>query len=354
MAKLIYKYLLILLPAALFQPAWAQDPTFSQFYSSTMFHNPSLAADGQETNFVIANRSFTNSNFSNYRLTQFTGNYQFKLKPPVYGSRNKFDQNSGLAVSAYQESSGAGILSTVGMMATAAHSLQISKAHYAALGLQFGFAQKKFNNDLNWGSQYVPGVGYQEELPGYLQDGAAKGYVVFSAGAMWFYMPSKLRSYMRKNNFDAFAGISVYNINAPDISMTGNKARLPLNLKVNGGMKFSASPQVHFFPNFVYMRQNANNHLNIGFYTTINPGTAAYTKKNRLSIIAGAWYRLADAIVPLIGAGMYDFKLLLSYDINASRFAYQKRGRGAAEITLKYSIIENKQKYTRGLLYPSF
>lgn len=334
--------------------ASAQDPTFSQFYSPTMFLNPAMAADGQDFNVNVSNRYFTNSSFAEYNLAQVTGNYQFKIQPRVYGRRNKFDQNSGVSLTMFQESLGKGKMNTSGLFATLAHSVQVSKAHYLALGLQIGFAQKALNGDFNWGSEYVPGVGFDEELEGYIENEEDKTYLNMSTGLMWFYNSSRLKSYMRKHNFDAFVGVSAYNLNQPNISLSDTKAQLPINLKVNGGLKFAVHKQVHIFPNFVYMRQNGNNHLNLGTYSSIKTKSAVYAKKAKFSLIAGIWYRLNDAVVPLLGAGVHDFKLLVSYDINASKFAYQNRGKGAMEITLKYTLPQSKEKYQRGLLYPSF
>lgn len=334
---------------------YAQDPTFSQFYSSTAFTNPAMTADGQDPNLTIANRSNTNDKFKEYRLTQATFNYQFKIMPSVYGRRNKFDHNSGSSLIFFQESNGAGLLNTNGVLAGLAHSLQLGKAHYFSLGLQVGYGQRKMKGDLNWGSQYEPGFGFNETIEGYLDgENPSKGYLMMNAGLMWNYNSSKLKQYMRKHNFDAFAGIAFYNLNSPNVSITDNKVKLPYNIKLNGGLKFSAHPQVLVFPHFVYMRQNANNHLNIGAYSSIKTKTSAYAKKSKFSVVAGLWYRLGDAIVPLVGAGMYDFKLLLSYDINISKVTYQSRGRGATEVTLKYSFHQDAKNYTRGVLYPSF
>jgi len=333
----------------------AQDPTFSQFYSSTLFTNPAMAADGQDPSLTLANRSNTNDKFKEYRLTQATANYQFKFQPSVYGRRNKYDHNSGVALTFFQENNGAGSINTTGFLTTLAHSLQLGKAHYFSLGMQLGYGQRKMKGDLNWGSEYELGVGFNDGLEGYLEDeNAHKDYMMMNAGLMWNYNSSMLKAYMRKHNFDAFAGVALYNLNSPNVSITNNKVKLPYNIKLNGGLKFAAHPQVHIFPHFVYMRQNGNNHLNIGVYSSIKTKSEAYAKKAKFSIIGGIWYRLGDAIVPLVGVGMYDFKLLVSYDINVSKVAYQSRGRGATEITLKYSIIQNAKNYTRGVLYPSF
>ncbi len=351
----IKKYILIALGCLMALGSFAQDPTFSQFYSSTAFTNPGMAADGQDPSLTIANRSNTNDKFKEYRLTQVTANYQFKIKASVYGSRNKYDNNSGTSLTFFQENTGAGSYNTTGALATFAHSLQLAKAHYFALGMQLGYGQRKLKGDLNWGSEYEPGVGFNDGLGGYLEDeNASKGYMMMNAGLMWNYNSSRLKAYMRKHSFDAFAGIAIYNLNKPNVSITDNKSKLPINFKFTGGLKFAPHPQVSIYPDFLYMRQNGNNHLNIGTYSMIKGKSSAYAKKAKFMAIAGIWYRLNDAVVPLVGVGMYDFKLMVTYDINASQVKYQSRGRGATEVTLKYSIQQNAKNYTRGVLYPSF
>ncbi|MBK9459020.1 MAG: type IX secretion system membrane protein PorP/SprF [Sphingobacteriales bacterium] len=57
---------------------------------------------------------------------------------------------------------------------------------------------------------------------------------------------------------------------------------------------------------------------------------------------AGLWYRYRDALAPLVGVEVNDYRILLSYDINISTLRTATQGRGGLELSLVHVGSFNK------------
>ena len=100
---------------------------------------------------------------------------------------------------------------------------------------------------------------------------------------------------------------------------------------------------------------NNNNQLNFGAYASFRPKEIVYNQNNAYNAVLGVWYRAGESIILSIGSYFYNFKFAISYDFLATnKFAYNKRGKGAFEVSLKYSIPDKKVLLQRGMSYPSF
>jgi len=335
--------------------SYAQDPVFSQFYAASLFLNPAFAADKQNTNFTANHRTYTNKAFDAYNLSQLTALVPFHLK---FMSRNPNSENSsGAGFSFYREATGShGELVTMGFLGTIAHCVRLSKSHFLSFGLQGEFVDRKQGNNFDWGSQYVQDVGFDKNIISSLGNpNLTKNFPTFNAGMVWFMNNTAMQSYLRKLSFDAFAGISVSNMNRPNQSFYSSvESRLPMDWKMHGGLKFSVNPQFSVFPNVLWVRQNNDNQLNIGAYSSLKPKTVD-TKDDSYNAILGLWYRAGESIIASVGSQFQDFKVSMSYDFAASRkFLYKNRGKGALELSLKYTIPTTKAHLQRGYVYPSF
>jgi type IX secretion system PorP/SprF family membrane protein len=222
--------------------------------------------------------------------------------------------------------------------------------------LQGSFINRKQGDNFDWGSQYVEDVGFDKNIqPTLGKPNLTKSFPTFNAGMVWFMNNTTMQSFLQKLKFDAFAGISISNVNRPNQSFySGETSRLPMNWKIHGGLKFGVNPQLSVFPNILWVRQNLNNQLNLGAYASIKPKTVD-SKDNSYNAIMGVWYRAGESVIASLGSQFKDFKISLSYDFVASRkFRYKKRGKGALELSLKYTIPSAKAHLQRGYVYPSF
>lgn len=338
---------------------FGQDPGFTQYYAAPMFLNPAFAGDKQDLNFSVNSRSFANTDIANYNLTQLTTLIPFETNF-LYNDNTPVDHSSGAGVSLYRETTGAhGELNTLGAIGTIAHNIQLERQHYLAFGLQAGCIYKKQGDNFNWGSQYSENLGYDPTIIPTV-DGLSNLYSLFptfNLGFEYFYNSGVVEDYFKKYDFDAFAGLALYNVNRPNQSFFENTdSRLPINTKFNAGMKYHATKRFALFPTILWCNQNKNNQYNLGMYANIRTVQTIEAKKSIVNIIAGVWYRVGDSYITTIGFTWYDFKFALSYDFNASNLEYNNRGKGATEISLKYSVPSKGRgdRYSRGLMYPSF
>lgn len=347
------KILSVLLVVCGFAQVQAQDPVFSQFYSAAMFLNPALAADKQNTNFTISHRTFTNKEYvEGYNLSQFTAIVPIKLK-----FLNKFimsDHQSGAGFTMYRSSEGkGGQLVSLGFIGTFAHNIQILKSHYISLGLQAAYMNRKIDDNFNWGSQYTEVNGYDPSVMPSIGDklNVKCQYPTFNAGVVWFMNNTTMKDYLQRFKFDAFAGFSVFNLNRPNYSFVENEVtRLPVNWKLHGGLKFNVSKKFSIFPNAMLVRQNEDNQFNIGAYGSFKP--KEFADEAAYNAILGLWYRAGESIIVSVGSAYYNFKFAVSYDFRATnKVSY---GKGALEVSLKYTIPSQKEHLSRGQVYPSF
>lgn len=341
------------------RPAVAQDPVFSQYYSAKMFLNPALAADHQEMNFTLNNKTFLNSQISSYSLSQFTVIYPFVIKKLNLRGKGlqRSDHRSGVALSIYREVTGQGQLNTHGVLLAFAQNIQLSSAHYLSAGFQGAYVDRRTGGDLRWGTQYDYQMGYNPDIIPSIGDfdDLKAMFGAVNAGLCWFYNDSKITNEFSRQKIDAFAGVSFYNINQPKQSFFGNEnERLPIHTKVHGGIKYKLNEIVYFFPNLLYVRQNANNQLNLGSYASISPQSEMFPENSDFSFLVGAWYRVGDAIISTFGFKMYGVSFAMSYDFNSQSISYKGRGKGVMEFSLKYTMKPKGQEVQRGLIYPSY
>jgi len=358
--KTYIKYLLLIASTIfIVEAAIAQDPVFSQFYSAKMFLNPALAADHQEMNFTLNNKMYTNQMFDKYSLSQFTVIYPFTIKKLTLRTKGlaRSDHRSGAALSIFREVTGDNILNTHGVLVSFAQNIQLSSAHYLSLGLQGAYIDRRGGGDLRWGTQYDYQMGYDEDIIPSLGDidDLKAMFGVVNAGICWFYNNSKITNEFSREKIDAFAGISLYNINQPKQSFFDNgEERLRMNFKTHGGIKYKVNDLISFFPNLLYVRQNADNQLNLGTYTSISPQSEMFPENSNFSFLVGAWYRVGDAIISTFGFKMYGISCAISYDFNSQSIAYKGRGKGVMEFSVKYTMKPKGPEVQRGLIYPSY
>ena len=56
-----------------------------------------------------------------------------------------------------------------------------------------------------------------------------------------------------------------------------------------------------------------------------------------INLSAGAFYRLNDAVIPVVKLDYYNWALGFTYDVNISQLAAASSLRGGFEVTLSYS-----------------
>lgn len=317
----------------------AQDPHFSQYYAAPLYLNPALSGMEKDILFGINYRTQWRSIDFPYTSTQFS------MIHPIYKKGVAYTHLGGVGLSFFNDVAGeSGSFKTLGINVSGAYNIYLpfDKRQTVSLGIQAGFFQKRINFDnLRWGSQYNPFIGYDNKIDPSVGDVSEQAmFPVINAGLMWYFNPDK-EKYL-KSEFRAFAGMAVSNINQPDESLyKDGSSHLPMLYKLHGGLDFRIVRGLKLSPNFFVMQQHNLRQVNIGTYLTVDVFNNPYTRQaSKVEILMGFWQRMNDSMIFSVGLNTKNVTAGVSYDLNSSSLRYQTRGRGALEISVSYRIIK--------------
>lgn len=316
----------------------AQDASFSQYYASGLYLNPSLAGAASDLTFGSNYRSQWRSVVLPYVTSQMSIIY------PLY--RKDLDEThlGGLGFSVFNDRAGDGNFKTLGINGNFAYNLQLSsnQEHIVSMGIQAGIVQKNVDyTNLEWGEQYNPYIGFDAtSVPSEAAFGSGVLYPDFSVGAIYYY---NVAEEYHSKKMSGFLGASAYHLSQPNESFVeGLVSKLPMLIKVHGGVNYLVNRKFKLSPNVLFMMQNGATHMNGGLYATYRAFNAKKGLLKKTDVIAGAWYRHRDAFI--ISAGLHNraYTIGLSYDYNTSSLRFASNGRGAWEISLALRRIKNR------------
>lgn len=326
----------ILFLAALFSCSWnlqAQDPIFTQFYSTPLMMNPAFAGNTYAPRIALNYRNEwpAVSTDGSFAFVTYAASYE-QFLPAL---------NSGLGISIMSDDAGGGLYKITNFSANYAYRVQVNDEFNLKLGVDVGFRQI----NLDW-DRFVfldqldeihgavdpagnPNIS-QEQRP----EVTNKTYFDVGAGILAY-------------GKSFYGGVSLKHLTTPDESILGINSGLneglAMRISAHGGAQFvlsegnRKSPEVFVSPNIMYIKQGDQGQVNVGSYMGIGP------------VFFGAWYRHAfgnaDAIIPLIGYQYQVFKIGYSYDITVSSLSGAPSG-GSHEISLVLNF-DNSEKLKR-------
>lgn len=315
-----------------------QSPVFSQYYSTSLFLNPAMA--GLEKDIYMG---------MNYRSQWASlglpfNTFQFSFIKPLVRPGTKPKHYGGLGATFLNDVAGPnGEFKTQSLMISGAYNIHLNRYgnNILSVGLQAGALQQKINlSDLQWSSQYSPGMGFDGNLAG--ETGSLNNQLfnpLFNAGMMWFYTS---RGRLSFQTISAFTGLSVSNIIRPK-SFTGETNEPTLLLyKLHGGVASVWNKKFEVAPNYLIQYQNARLQVNVGTYLSyfVHPPHLHNSKSTK--VMFGAWYRLQDAFILSAGCSNRSWNLGFSYDTNISSLGRNFGYANAYELSLAYKIVVNK------------
>lgn len=331
----------------------AQDGQFSQYYAASLYLNP--AFNGIYNNPSIhmnAKRQLQSVDVVN-ELTQVS--LILPIKPQ--GKLERSIGGAGLMV--YSEKSGPqGIQQINGAFLNYAHNLKfgVLSAYVVSFGLQVGYEQRSLTFDnFKAGSQYNKFLssGFDSSLPGIGPEfNEQSGSPIVNFGAMYHYNPD--RNYLLYK-YNAFAGISVTNLNRPNTSATigVEESIAPMLWKYNGGIEFKLN-KLYVTPNLLALYQRGNYQFNAGFNMAYAPNSSLYSTQG-VQILFGSYYRFRDSFIFMGGFSVANLTLRASYDLNTKVFVEDRLvpiSNNSVELSIQYSLV--KQSGIRKLSNPLF
>ena len=320
--------------------AKAQDPNFSQFFSSPLTLNPALTGKFEGVIRVAGNYRnqwpTINNAYTTYTASIDAGILKNKIP--------EFDQ-FGVGVLGFSDKSGNGVLQNNAFALSTSYHKALDENGYSQLGLGFqgSFVTKnldvtkvKFLDQLRADGF----TGLTQEV--FSQASLNISYFDLNVGALYNGTTDGSNNY--------YVGVSMYHITRPKETFNGGTYVLDprLTLQAGGRLPLAESDAVHF--SAIHSRQaNAVNTVLGGAYMmNVNGDSQSPT-----NLYLGSWFRLGDAVIPYVGLEFGSFHIGATYDVNVSSLKPGSNMRGGAEFSLVY-VKKPNDPYAKSVTCPRF
>ncbi len=319
-----YRLFFIIAFAASLQPLQAQDLHFSQYFNTPLLVNPANTGFAPDVDWragVNYRNQYSSLTSNPYKTMSAWGDAQL--------FNNRFDNGwVGIGGAIMKDVAGAGGLSATRAYGSVAYHQLVGLSSLLSIGFSGGYVAKKvdftkltFDNQWNDEGQFFDVNIPSGEYFAYSQ----VGYFDLGTGVNYAWFPN--------SSTYANIGFSASHINRPRESFFSDKsnfdARVPVRFTgfVNAAYKINNQWIVN--PN-AYVSKMGN------AYEVVGGLNAAYNLSGdgSMQLIGGAYYRYQDAVIPMVGFQLNDFKLTASYDATTSSLGAYNNRYGAYEISL--------------------
>ncbi|PSL33075.1 PorP/SprF family type IX secretion system membrane protein [Chitinophaga ginsengisoli] len=339
--KQIFKHIAgcIMLLTAAFEGN-AQDMHFSQYFNSPLLTNPA------NTGFIPDGNYRIGINYRNqwasipvpYKTMSAFGDFQLFRDRLEYGWL-------GIGGVVLRDVAGSGNLTSTKAYASIAYHQLLGQSSLLSLGFNVGSASKRVDvTKLTFGDQWN-GKFFDAQVPTAEPFSQTKiSYFDMQVGMNYAYFPT--------DNIYVNVGVSAQHINTPrETFFAGNNEIARRYIAFLNG-SFKLSDRVIVNPSAYYARQAGATEKvlggNIAYNLSGDGGTQLY---------GGAYYRMSDAAVFLVGYQLNRVKIMFSYDVTTSSLGQFNNRRGAYEIGIVYTGLYPNRSFTgarRSVICPSF
>ncbi len=329
------------------QSAIAQDPAFSQFFSSPLSLNPALTGKFNGQLRVAGNYRNQWPQINNAFITETVS-----VDGNILNGKLAEGDAWGVGLLAMSDKTANGILtSNYVSLSTAYHkALDENGWNQIGLGFQGTYANKRLDGTkLNFEDQLDQQGGWT--LPSAeIIDGRNVNLSYFDLNLGALYNGST------DGNNNIYFGVSAYHITQPKESFTGNSFYvLHPRFTMHGGASFPISSAnnlnfIHF--SGLYSKQAGATNAMLGAAWSNN---LSGNDETPLNLYLGVWARfsnLTDAIIPYVGLDVGAFTVGMSYDVNVSSLKSASQGQGGIEISLIY--IKKPREGGKSIPCPKF
>lgn len=336
------------------KPVIAQDPSFSQFFSSPLNINPALTANINGKWRVISNyrnqwlspaNPYTTGtiSFDNKIFQDVVGNYVDENTRVGIGAMMMYDQSlAGALKSNYASLNFSGNLALIKKEGVELNGFRIrhnDKANNDELaeqrlgvGLGIIYGNKRLDQSkLNFEEQFV-GNGFNTNLPtGESALAGMKSYLSTSAGLLY-------SNITYKSIFEL--GVAAFHFNKPRQTFLSDENQfLATRYVIHSNYETLLTNQVVLNTNGIYQYQSGASYFSIG-------GALGYyvpSFDKEIIVNAGLWYWSNNAIVPYIGFTYENVQMGITYDATISDLRKAPKGAQTFELSL---VLRGKEKKT--------
>ncbi|MEP4534998.1 MAG: PorP/SprF family type IX secretion system membrane protein [Cyclobacteriaceae bacterium] len=285
----------------------AQESQFSQFFASSAYLNPGFVGLEPTTSLAINHKSaVTDGEGALKELSHVS------VIHPIHKLTSFVSQSAGVGGTFVQEKSGyEGIYQTTQMLLAGAYVIRFDYEGKKLLsfGLQGGIVQTRINtDDLRYGSQYNPYIGYDNTLAGEEFENYNHIAPVFNYGMVYSYTDHH-NPILSQNSMTV--GVSIHNINKPRDGFMSNERR-PVQLKAVATARKKTCAYYFLHPSAYVLYVKGSYQINGGLYLSRYVGAQLNTL-----LQIGSWYRHNDSFIFLAGMRYQNWKVGFSFDLNS-------------------------------------
>ncbi len=307
----------------------AQDPHFSQFYTSPLTLNPALTGMKNGDIRVAAN----------YRRQWATISEPYQtmsLAADLNILRGEIGDNlMGVGLVIFNDKAGTSGLRRTKISTSIGYSQYLGyEGTYLSFGAEIGVTQNSINpSNLLFESQYDGSVLNGEIGSGENFTKTSDWNMDVTAGLAWSYTPDRYTSF--------YAGGSIAHLNRANVSFLGDESdNLPMKYTLYGGAEFRLNGYMSATPRAVILKQGPHTEVNLGAYAKLHLSEPRSDNPFFLSI--GAMYRLKDALIPIVKIDYGPVAFGFSYDFNTSKLANASNAQGGLELSFVYRGMGGK------------
>lgn len=316
---------IVLLSLISWLPATAQDLHFSQWFNSPLTTNPA------NTGFIPDADYRLGTNYRNQWSSIMTVPYRtYSIWGDAQVFRNRIESGwLGLGGVLLRDVAGSGSLTSTKAYASIAYHQMLGIAHLLTLGFNGGWVNKHIDiTKLKFPDQF-DGKFFDSKIPSsVVLDAPATNYFDVQVGMNYAFFPSD------KVYFNG--GLSLWHVNRPRETFfardaMGNDGRIAPRVIAFANASFKMNEDVILNPMAYYTRQAASTE-------TVMGGNAQYNLSGdgQMQLLGGLYYRLGDAVIPMVGFEWKMLRVTFTYDATMSSLKQYNSGRGAYEFALIY------------------
>lgn len=298
----------------------AQDLHFSQYFNTPLLINPANTGFSPDVDWRVG------VNYRNQWASVTTNPYKtFDAWGDVQLFNNVIENGwVGLGGTILRDQAGAGSLTSTKVYGSVAYHQLLGLNSLLSTGFSGGWVNQrvdfsKLTFDDQWNGKFFDNTIPPNEPFAF----SSIGYFDLNAGVNYAYYPS--------DNAYLNAGVSVMHINQPKESFFagGEAATISPRYTFFANGSFKLNDQWIVNPNVYVSRMAGANETVLGMNAHYN-----LSGDGNSQLIAGAYYRFGDAIIPMAGYQVSDISITVSYDVTQSSLSAADQTRGAYELSI--------------------
>lgn len=240
----------------------------------------------------------------------------------------------GFALGVYSDGAGSGSFKNLHFDLGTSYSVWLNKFNILSAGIMVGAGSRSFDvSNLTWDNQF-DGDEFNTSIPtGETVTSGSVFHPDLASGLHWRFLN-------REETLRLTAGVGLFHINRPDISMNYVEERLYRRFVANVGSEFSISQDKNVFltPNIVHTTHGPHSEwlAGTGIKFHLKSVSQLTDRKGENSLAFGLYKRMNDSWI-INGQFLFKgFGIGVSYDLQSSPLRAASNSKGGPEIRLSY------------------